>query len=76
MSICAEARRCFEMDNESGDPDAACVYSELIQLVRTGHSLDSAVEESGFSKYYLYHMGRPGAGKSLWGNAPRLSEIG
>ena len=42
MSICAEAQGCFGIDVESGEPNANCVYTRLIQLGCKIQSLASA----------------------------------
>ena len=59
MDICAEEPGCFEIEPESGDPMETCVYSKLIQLWYSIHSLASADGKDGQSTNYLPRLVYP-----------------
>ena len=61
MAICAEAPGCFEIDPESGEPMANCVYSKLIQLGYSSTAFACSGGGDGGSINYLYHLVYPEA---------------
>ena len=68
MGICPAVRECLEIDLETNEPRANCVYSKLIQAGYTSDSLCSACEKDAASINFpprlgLYGKSPPGASR-------------